>query len=302
MRHLPYVACVALPCLLAACGGGDQQDALPVAFPAAPLPMFSPGDSYSFDDGTVDTVVATANNEVRWHNATGARFVTSRDVLLPPLSWSDATQSGRRSYAAGAPLFPLQPGGGVTAAATITLRPSNGGRGASGQENWQCQVGDAQRIRVAVGWFDTVRVDCAVTQMPSGQYEQRSFFYAPSIGYYVRRVDRIGDGPPRTVQLTAWTDGNPPLPDSALQQRVSAIQSALESQASGTAVHWQDPATEITGSVAPTQTVRGGDGGLCRDFEEHLSAFGRRYALTGEACRETVGDWQVINVGPFGAG
>ena len=301
MRSLPYVACAALLALLAACGARNQQDAVPVAFPPAPLPMYSAGDSYSFNDGTVDRVVGATDEEVRWQNATGARFVTSRDVLLPPLSWSDAAGKGRRSYAATAPLFPLQPGRGVNATATIVQPSSNGGPDMSTHETWHCQVGDAQRMRVSVGWFDTVRVDCSVTEAPGGRHQQRSFFYAPSIGYYVRRTDRVGDGPPHTVELTAWTDGNPPLPDSALRQRISAIHGALESQASGTAVRWEDPATATAGSVAPVRIVRGDDGRWCRDFEEHVSAFGRRYALMGSACRETAGGWQVVNIAPFKA-
>jgi hypothetical protein len=301
MCRLVQIACALLVPVLAACGGGHRQEAVPVAAPSAPLPMYSPGDSYSFDDGTVNTVIGATDDEVRWGTATGARFVTSRDVLLPPLSWADATQRGRRSYAATAALFPLQPGSSMTTTATIAEQPAGGGPDMTGRENWQCQVGEARRISMAAGLFDTVRVDCTVTELPGGRYEQRSFFYAPSIGYYVRRIDRLGDAPPRTVQLVAWTDGNPPLPDSALRQRVSAIQRAMEIQPSGADVSWQDAATQVSGSVEPVSTARGDDGRWCRDFHEHLEAFGRRYALTGEACRETAGGWQVVNVAPFKA-
>jgi hypothetical protein len=302
MHHLPRIALVLLVSMLAACGGGHHDDALSVAFPPAPLPMYSVGDSYSFDDGSVDTVTGATDDEVRWRTATGARFVTSHDVLLPPLQWDDAARRGRRSYAASSPLFPLQPGSSMTATATIVQQPDGGGPEMSGQENWQCRVGDAQRIRVAVGLFDTVRVDCAVKEIPSGRYAQRSFFYAPSIGFYVRRIDRIGDAPPRTTQLVGWTDGNPPLPDSALRQRVSAIQRAMENQPSGAVVNWQDATAQVSGSVEPVQTVRADDGRWCRNFQEHVAAFGRRYALTGEACRESAGGWQVVSMAPFKAG
>jgi hypothetical protein len=72
--------------LLAACGGGRQPEAQPAGFPPAPLPPYSAGDSYTFDDGTVDTVVGATGDQIRWHTATGSRFVTSRDVLLPPIA------------------------------------------------------------------------------------------------------------------------------------------------------------------------------------------------------------------------
>jgi hypothetical protein len=301
MSRLVHVACAVLLSALAACGGGHQQGAASAALSSAPLPMYSAGDSYTFDDGTADTVIGAGNDSVHWSNTARARFVTSRDVLLPPLAWANAVQHGRRDYAGPEPLFPLRPGSGATFTAALTEQPNGGGPDMRGQENWQCQVGEARRLHVAAGWFDTMRVDCSVTEMPGGRYVQRSFFYAPSIGYYVRRVDRVGDAPPHAVELVAWTDGNPPLPDSALRQRVTAMQEALATRDNGTVLDWQDPATEVSGSVEPVRTAHGSDGRLCRDFQEHLEAFGRRYALTGAACRETAGDWQVVNVGPFRA-
>ena len=300
MRRLLQIACACLLSALAACGGRDASDALSVAFPPAPLPLYSPGDSYTFDDGTVDTVIGTANNTVQWRNASGARFVTTRDVLLPPIAWADAAARGRRNFSAPDALFPLHSDSGVTVVAAMTQDPGKGGPDLTTQESWLCRVGDAQRIHETVGWFDTVRVDCSVTEMPSGQYQQRTFFYAPSIGYYVQRIDRAGDAPPRVVHLVGWTDGNPPLPDSALQQRVAAIQRVLESQPNGAVVGWQDPAAQATGSVEPVSTARDDKGRLCRNFQEQIGAFGRRYALTGTACRETAGDWQVVNVAPLG--
>jgi hypothetical protein len=63
-------------------------------------------------------------------------------------------------------------------------------------------------------------------------------------------------------------------------------------------VGWQDAATRISGSVEPVRIARGDDGRWRRDFQEHVAAFGRRYALTGEAYRDTAGDWQVVNVAP----
>jgi hypothetical protein len=190
--------------------------------------MYSAGDSYSFDDGSVDTVIAASDRAVQWRNVSGARFETTRDVLLPPVAWADATMRGRRSFSASPDaLFPLRPDGGGSLNAGVTEQANSGGLTMGGHEHWQCQVGGAQVLPTVVGRFDTVRVDCAVTGMAGGQYAKRSFFYAPSIGYYVRRIDRIGDAPPHRADLVGWTDGNPPLRDSALQQRVAAIQRAL---------------------------------------------------------------------------
>ena len=291
------MSAILLPAL-AACGILSRQAAAPAVFPPAPLPMYSAGDSYAFDDGTVDAVVSATNDAVRWRNASGARFVTTRDVMLPPLAWADATEHGSRKYQAPQPLFPLSPGGAATVSALVTQQPNRGGRQGRVEENWQCQVGGAQRLRIAAGSFDTVRVDCAMTEMPGGRFERRSFFYAPAIGYYVRRIDRIGDGPPRSADLKSYTTGDPPLPDSAMELRVAGIQHALESVPSGTMVTWEDPATQASGSVEPLGTMPGHDGNQCRDFHEQIAVFGRSYGLAGEACRQSAGDWQVLNVAP----
>jgi 17 kDa outer membrane surface antigen len=298
MRSLLHASCAVVLSVLAACGGGHREASAPMALQSAPLPMYSAGDSYSFGDGTVDTVVGAANDAVRWRNATGAHFVTSRDVMLPPLAWADVAEHGQRSYAGPEPLFPLRLGSAASFTAVVTEQAGRGGPDMRRQENWQCQVGAADRLHLAAGSFDTVRVDCSVTEMPSGRNAQRSFFYAPSIGYYVRRIDRVGDAPPRTVELAAYTQGDPPLLDSALRQRVASIQHALESLPTGTTVRWQDAATQTEGTIEPLRTSRGEDGRWCRDFREQIEAYGRSYALTGAACRETAGGWQVINVGP----
>lgn len=297
MSRLLHAVCAVMLSVLAACGGHRQTTA-PLALQSVPLPMYSAGDSYSFDDGTVDTVVGAANDAVRWRNAAGARFVTWRDALLPPLAWADRAAHGQRSYAGPEPLFPLRPGSAASFTAIITEQAGRAGPDMRGQEDWQCRVGAADRLHVAAGWFDTVRVDCSVTEMPDGRNAQRSFFYAPSIGYYVRRIDRIGDAPPHTMELAAYTEGDPPLLDSALRQRVAGIQRALETLPNGATVSWQDTATQAEGTIEPLRTVHGGDGRLCRDFREEVQAYGRSYALSGEACRETAGGWQVINVAP----
>jgi hypothetical protein len=302
MRCPRPVAAVLLLTTVSACGGGNDSADMSIAFPPAPLPMYSPGDSYTFDDGSVDTVVSATDAEVHWRTLNGSRFVTARDVLLPPVSWTDATTRGRRSFSAADTLFPLQPGGSATVTASVTQQSSRSRLDMAGQEHWQCQVGDAQRLSTDVGMFDTVQVDCTVGGAAGGQPMLRTFFYAPSIGYYVRRIDQVGDAPPHTVQLVAWTDGNPPLPDSALQQRVEAMQRALENQDSGAVVNWQDTATQVSGSVEPVHTQRDEAGHWCRDFQEHVGAFGRRYALAGEACRGAAGGWQVESIASLKAG
>ena len=77
MRCSAIVLALCLPVALAACGDGTPTAAIP-------LPSYGIGDTYGFDDGSVQTVVGTEGDDVYWRDDK-ASLVTTRDVLLPPL-------------------------------------------------------------------------------------------------------------------------------------------------------------------------------------------------------------------------
>src|SRR5579871_2956607 len=79
--------------LLAACSSGGDSSLSRMA--DAPLPVYGLGDSYQFSDGSTATVVSAEPDTVHWRDATGT-FVSPRDILLPALTWSDATTQGDR--------------------------------------------------------------------------------------------------------------------------------------------------------------------------------------------------------------
>src|SRR5215471_11479885 len=94
MREFARLPLLILPlAVLTACGPRDP--AALEGLPPALLPNYGLGDSYQFTDGTQQTVVAVDGNVVHWRGNDGT-FATSRDVLLPRLSWTDATTEGQR--------------------------------------------------------------------------------------------------------------------------------------------------------------------------------------------------------------
>jgi hypothetical protein len=133
---------------------------------------------------------------------------------------------------------------------------------------------------------------------PGSSVVQRSFYYAPEIGFYVRRDERTGANPAQQVELIDYTTAEPALPDSALRLRVARIQQALEHDLSGDTVSWNDPATGDNGDVLPLRTVRSRQYGWCRDFAEHIRAAGRAYSLQGTGCRNAAGIWDIVELGP----
>ena len=113
-------------------------------------------------------------------------------------------------------------------------------------------------------------------EAPGSLIVQRNFYYAPEIGFYVRREERTGDGPVQEVELAGYTSAEPALPESALRLRVGGIQQALEREVSGEGASWHDPATGDAGDVLPVRTVRSSQYGWCRDFAERIRCGGAR--------------------------
>jgi hypothetical protein len=290
MHRPPAFLLLFAPLALAACGGGQQPAAVP-------LPSYGIGDTYSFDDGSVRTVITSEGNMVSWRDD-GAPVVTRRDVLLPPLEITEQGHMVRRQVIS-ADLFPLVPG--KHAIFVVTQLSASGASSDVAQETGECIVRDGARTDTPAGSFDTIRVDCTAQDADDAQARRSTYFFAPSIGYFVRRDDRVGDGPWRSIQLVRYAPGAPPLSNEALQQRTRAIQHALESQLSNASVAWRDPSGEASGTIAPVLTEHLPSLGWCREFREQMLVAGRHYDLLGTACRARGGTWMVREITPYRA-
>jgi hypothetical protein len=297
----PAPACRLISLLVLLAGCGSQPPAGQAGFPVAPVPDYGLGDSYRFSDGATESVISIDRETVRWRGS-GGTYVTSHDVLLPRLAWADTSAQGERRLGATPPLlFPLKPDKSVVFGAIRTVRPLTGNAPVTVRENWRCDVAGTARVETPAGAFDTWRVDCSMAEQPGApgsSVVQRSFYYAPEIGFYVRRDDRVGDGPVQQVELIDYTSAEPALPDSALRLRVARIQQVLERDLSGDGMSWNDPATGDDGDVLPVRTVRSRQYGWCRDFAEHIRAAGRLYNLQGTGCRSPSGIWDIVELGP----
>lgn len=290
MQHFRALLAIALPIVLAGCGGG------PAAPSSVPLPQYGAGDSYRFDDGMIRTVVSSNGDTVTWRGNHGETLVTGRDAMLPPRV-EDARNLTIRRDVPDAGLFPLAPGRRAAFVVTTELLPHAGPRHGS-QQAWDCRAGDQSAVTTPAGMFDTISVKCLVREPSPAPLRWHTYFYAPSIGYYVRREDRVGDGPVRRTDLVHYATGNPVLTDTALGHRSAAIQAALEHRVSGTEVAWHDSASDAGGTVEPVLTEHSPRFGWCREFREHLHVSDRDYDLLGTACRDQGGAWLVKEVTP----
>ena len=111
-------------------------------------------------------------------------------------------------------MFPLATGKGVKFNATRTVRQLGRDQPVTVQEDWRCEVAGTASVATQAGNFQTWRVDCAMHETPAvtgNGVLQRSFYYAPDIGFYVRTEERIGNGPTHEADLSSYTTSDPIL-------------------------------------------------------------------------------------------
>ena len=165
----------------------------------APAPIYSPGDSFVYDDnGTVTTerVVSTSPDRVVWTNDKGLIWTKDTAVVTPPLMWSDDPELGRgRQTLIGSPhqLFPLQEGNVIA----YSVRGSSENAPAGWQDEHRCVVAGQEAVEVKAGRFDTFRIDCQRKDY------RDTYFYSPTVQNYVLRDRQIGDRTTRKQLVSA---------------------------------------------------------------------------------------------------
>jgi hypothetical protein len=290
---LRLVAALAVAGTLFGCA---SQHATGPALPAAQLPALTAGTSYSFDDGRTERIVEVSSGLARWQGADDFTFITTNNLLLPRIAWRDGQLHGERMMAvAPVVLFPMSWGNSVSFTAQRRITDSRTGAVTELSEAWQCRVDDTERVAIQIGTFDTFRVVCSLNTGTEPQGTLRTFYYAPAIDHYVRRVDRIGADQVQTITLTEYWTPEPRLPTQAERMRTSTVQSTLETHRSGEPIAWRDEASGISGVVRPVGTDRSARRGWCRLYEESIEANQHRYHFERIACRARNGGWQVVN-------
>lgn len=273
---------------------GCARQAAPVAGPTlapAPLPSFTVGDSFTFDDGRTEAVVAVSGQQVRWSDEDGFRYTTWRNILLPRTTWAGDGVAGQRQVREKPnALWPLAVGNRASFPAERRVRDPATGKYRTVAEFWSCTVDGTQHVAVKAGAFDTYRIACGLDEA-DGTVRIRTFYYAPSLGYYVRRDDRVANGPVQRIELASYRTLPPPLPPAARRARAERVQLALETQASGQSFAWSDDASGWSGEVTPLRTYQDDTGRFCRAYVETLLFDGRTFQDEETACRTPRGAW-----------
>ncbi|MDH3661570.1 MAG: hypothetical protein OEU92_16335 [Alphaproteobacteria bacterium] len=294
MRRLPlHMIGFGLIAFLTGClgqQGPEPQVVSHVSLPAAGLPHYQPGTRYQFDNGRLETVAHTAGEKVTWTfgRKGSTKEVRYRNPAMPPLERTSKSSTTESTIAAPPDsLWPLQPGNTVHFTEKQLQVKSDGTR-KSRRRAWSCSVDKAVRIHTKAGIYDSFPIECS-RQSNSAKmrwYETKRWFYAPSVGHYVRFEHERRRKPTKVYELVAIgdLDGMHAAIDPEL---AAVIQPALERNRSN------QPLTEMVKSgyqvtVTPTETWRNRTGRYCRDYV--IETEGSR--VEGSACRQTDGVWR----------
>jgi surface antigen len=80
--------------------------------------------------------------------------------------------------------------------------------------------------------------------------------------------------------------------DLEIQQRKQ--HEALENNKTGSTTSWQNPDSQASGSITPTNTFKNHAGQNCREYTQNIKIGEKTEKVFGTACRRHDGSWEVL--------
>lgn len=225
-------------------------------------PLYETGDVFAWSDGLVETVIRIGGDRIFWRSSDGASFNADRNFVMPPSSWDLASGPGSATVSVDTgKLWPFRQGRRVNFQ-VLTTGPS----GTESERNWTCLPQGRKKVTVPAGTFDTQVITCGRSAVADGEWRYRTWFYAPAVRHYVRRVDRFSDGSIQAIGLVAIRPGGKEWPAAARAGLDWAIQDALNERHIGSSTDWSSTSVQAKFSIMPTGSRMTDDGRGCRTF------------------------------------
>ncbi|MCB1758507.1 MAG: hypothetical protein KDI68_01835 [Gammaproteobacteria bacterium] len=266
---------------------GEQLSGLPPAYQAAA----AVGDRYYYSNGRRERVVAADDDSVAIRRSANYSYRLRHDPLLPPERVerrSGVTLTELKPQGESASLWPLELGKEMHFE-SHSRKP--------GQEDarinyWHCGVEGSERISLAIGTFDTYRIECARHNRRNRIKQTTVYYYAVDIGQIVLRIDQSASRPASSLELTAFKPALSMLDSQSSRSYRSFFQQVLEQVPSGTTKSWWSRRNDTRIHLTPTATFKDGNQGYCRNYRVSLDHGGSRRAGAGIVCRDGKGRWK----------
>lgn len=260
--------------------------------PVVPLPAYTVGDRFTYDDGRSEEVVAVHGDWVDWRRSNGFTWTGHRDFIMPSRDWQSATRTGhleKLTVPQGA-IWPLQTGRSVRFTYASKTVWKDGSDEKTFAYKWRCHVQDWQSVTVPAGAFETIPVSCRRYSGRTGTYYgERIWYYAPRVGHYILYTDESRSRGMRKRALTSYHLKLPDLSASQsafynanLQTALQTVRSKKTHTADGEGMHV---------AITPIRTFRGAAGVFCREYRRTIEMAGRDYHAQATSCRMNDGKW-----------
>ncbi len=222
------------------------------------LPTYAVGESFTYDDGRTDTVIARRGDTVTWRSANGIIRKGYRNFLIPFFEWQNRTRRSRSQITARPNmLWPLATGNKQSFEVKQTVVSNDGLTTNEIKQSWQCIVEGTERITVPAGTFDTYRVSC-FRYLPGTRFwrQTRIFNYAPAVGHYVVREDTYAALPSRRRELVSAGFNSTVLAAADQATLVATFQAAMTNNKDGTGSPWRSADGKLTAMLTPIRTYQ----------------------------------------------
>lgn len=259
--------------------------------PLGELPLYRLGDAYTYSSGRTETIQEILDDRVVWHNDLDSIFERYPNFIFPTVSTkTDRGEVERNFDVPPDTLWPLIPGTRrqFQSEVRVKLDGQNGER--LFYREWICKVVGMSRVEVQFGEFDSVEIAC--DRYSRGKWrENRTWYYVPEIGHYVRRVDKFLGRDTRNTELVSIQQGYDGLSRDTKRALYDLEQETLERMPSGKPANWRSRKENIAVTMVVTKTLKTDAGQFCRTFRQVISGEGGGRLVPGLACRTWNGRW-----------
>lgn len=259
--------------------------------PLGVLPSYRQGDAYTYSSGRTETIEKILEDRVVWRNDLDSSFERYPNFVFPSINTkTDRGEVARNFDVPPDTLWPLIPGTRrqFKSEVRVKLDGQNGER--LFYREWICKVLGMSRVEVQFGEFDSVEITC--DRYSRGKWrENRTWYYVPEIGHYVRRVDKFLGRKSRDTELVSIQQGFDGLSRDTKRALYDLEQRTLERMPSGKSANWRSSEGGIAVTMVVTRTLKTEAGQFCRTFRQTISGEGGDRLVPGLACRTWNGRW-----------
>ncbi len=254
--------------------------------PAAALGGYEVGERYVFAGGVTHDVVEARAGRIKWQTSDGESYRALQPVGLPVLEWEYGSWRGRnealRDTEASWP-----PSRGIAAGFDVRAEEWNvedGDRGSRQKTElrWSCLNEGPREVEVPAGRFTVDVIACERWPVPAGEWHRRIWYFAPSVGHYVRRDDLDTAGlQVESLSLVAALPGGGRAVQTGLR---GVLRDTLSNRAPNDPAVWNEPAGARRFVIRVTRDYKDPDGKACRAYTITRAGPDRRRDFPGVSC------------------